>query len=268
MTTLTTWQVTFRIVIIIAFAEFLIMLLFRMTPLPFLKGAYLEAVLDAVLLGLFSALAIFFWVIKPFVKERDSALARLNHLALTDPLTELANRRLIMRDLAKAIAGNARHKEYGAFLLLDLDGFKAVNDSYGHETGDAVLAVIATRLRRLSRTEDSIGRLGGDEFVVLLYRLGPNLAAARARASTIADKIIAEISAPIFHQGQTLHVGASIGIRMLGWNDLVSDMVINDADTAMYQAKEAGRGRACFYDPESMLGGKRSQAMPEGPGTR
>ncbi|ANJ66315.1 hypothetical protein A9404_02010 [Halothiobacillus diazotrophicus] len=240
---------TFRIVAIIATAEFCIMLMFGMAPLPpFMKGTYLAAILDAVLLGLVSAVLIYFWVIRPFATARDSALKRLNHLALTDPLTELANRRLIMRDLAKAIAGNARHKEYGAFLLLDLDGFKAVNDSYGHETGDTVLIVVADRLRRLSRTEDSVGRLGGDEFVVLLHRLGPELPLARERALIIANKIIAEISAPIFHQEHALHVGASIGIRMLGQHDLVSDIIINEADMAMYQAKEQGRGRAFIYD--------------------
>ncbi|HUX81301.1 MAG TPA: GGDEF domain-containing protein [Halothiobacillus sp.] len=252
MTTLSTGQVTIRIVVIIALAEFFIMLLFRMAPPhPYLSGPYMVAALDAILLGLISAPAIYFWVIKPFVNERDSALARLNHLALTDPLTELANRRLIMRDLAKTIAANARHHEYGAVLLLDLDGFKAVNDNFGHETGDAVLIAIAQRLRLLFREEDSIGRLGGDEFVVLLHRLGPELATAQTHAQNIANKIIDRISAPVFYQGETLHVGASIGIRMLGWNELVSDLVINDADTAMYLAKEAGRGRACFYEPSA-----------------
>lgn len=250
MTTLSTRQVTFRIVVIIAFAEFCIMLLIRALPMDIFDGHhYWEAALDVILLGFVSTPLIYFWVIKPFVTERDTALARINHLALTDPLTGLANRRLIMRDLTQLIAANARHKDYGACLLLDLDAFKAVNDTYGHETGDAVLIAVAGRLRHIARSEDSIGRLGGDEFVLLLHRLGPDLPSARERANTISKKIIDEVSAPIFYQDNVLHVGASIGIRMLGWNELVSEAILNNADSAMYRAKEAGRGRACMYEP-------------------
>lgn len=255
MTTLSTKQVTFRIVVIIALLEFFIMLMIRTIPTGIFEGnsldTALDAALDAILLGFVSTPLIYFWVIKPFVTERDTALARINHLALTDPLTGLGNRRLIMRDLTQLVAGNARHMDYGACLLLDLDGFKAVNDTYGHETGDAVLIAVAGRLRHHARAEDSIGRLGGDEFVLLLHRLGPNLPTAKTRAETISKKIIDEISAPIFHQDNILVVGASIGIRMLGWNELVSDAIINNADSAMYQAKETGRGRACMYEPSA-----------------
>ena len=131
----TTKQVIVRIVTIISSAEFLVMLLLGIIPLE--VSIYSEAVLDLALLALLSTPLIYIWVINPFVTARDEALDQFNHLAHTDPLTQLPNRRLLSTHLEKFIAGAVRHKVRGAALLMDLDGFKDVNDIHGHDAGDA-----------------------------------------------------------------------------------------------------------------------------------
>ena len=246
MKLLTTKQVALRIAIIISSAELMIMLVLRVIPHE--AGTYSVAVLDTALLAVLSIPAIYIWVIKPFVDARDEALSQISHLALTDPLTQLANRRLISKHLGKIIAGSVRHKDHGAVLLIDLDGFKPVNDSHGHETGDAVLVEIAERLRSIVRSEDVVGRLGGDEFVVLIHRLGADERIAHDRALRIAEKLINTINKTFDFNGKTLHVGASIGIRLLGFEELDTETAISEADIAMYRAKEAGRGRAVFFE--------------------
>jgi two-component system cell cycle response regulator len=243
---LTTKQVAVRIAMIISSAELLIMLLLRVAPLE--TGSYAEAVLDTVLLAVFSTPAIYFWVIKPFVDVRDEALAQISHLALTDPVTQLANRRLISKHLGNTIAGCVRHRDYGAVLLIDLDGFKLVNDSYGHETGDAVLVGIAERLQSIVRSEDVVGRMGGDEFIILLEHLGADERIARDKVLRLAEKLINTINKPLEYNGKTLHVGASIGIRLLGFEEVDTETAMSEADIAMYRAKAAGRGCAVFFE--------------------
>lgn len=246
MKPLTRKQVVVRIAIIISLAEFLIMLLLQVIPHG--AGPYSEAVLDAALLAVLSIPAIYIWVIKPFVDARDKALAQVSRLALTDPVTQLANRRLISKHLGKLITGSVRHKDYGAVLLIDLDGFKLVNDSYGHEAGDAVLVEIAKRLQSIVRSEDIVGRLGGDEFIVLLHRLGGDERLAHDRALRVAETLIKTISKPFDFNGKTLQVGASIGVRLLGFEEQDTETAISEADSAMYRAKEAGRGCAVFFE--------------------
>lgn len=245
MKALTTKQVVVRIAIIISLAEFLIMQL-----LPVISHAttpYSEAFLDTALLALFSIPAIYIWVINPFVDARDKALAQVNSLALTDPLTQLANRRLILEHLPKIITGSARHKDHGALLLIDLDGFKLVNDRHRHEAGDALLVEIAKRLQSMVRSEDVVGRMGGDEFIVLLHRLDGDERMARERALRVAETLIETISRPFQFNDKTLQVGACIGVRLLGFEGQDAETAIREADSAMYRAKETGRGRAvCF----------------------
>ena len=249
MALLTTKQVAARIAIIIAVAEFLIMLLLSVLPIE--SGTYIQDVIDTTLLVALSTPAIYVWVIKPFVDARDEALAKINHLAHTDPLTQLANRRLISEHLIKIIASSVRHKDHGAVLLIDLDGFKLVNDSHGHEAGDAVLVAIAERLRSIVRIEDVVGhlvgRLGGDEFIVLIHRLGADEQIARDRTLIVAEKLINSISQPVEYHGRQLKIGASIGIRLLGFERLDTETAISEADIAMYHAKTAGKGRAVFF---------------------
>ena len=243
---LTIKQVAVRIAMIISAVEFLIMLVFR--AIPHEADTYSEAVFDTALLAVLSIPAIYLWVIKPFVHARDEALAQISQLAHVDPLTRLANRRLLSNHLEKAVAGSVRHKDHGAVLLMDLDRFKPVNDSHGHEAGDAVLVEIAERLRSIVRSDDVIGRLGGDEFVVLIHRLGADERVAREKASQIAEKLLNSVDTPLDFNGKTLHVGASIGIRLLGFEELDMETAIREADIAMYRAKKAGRGCAVFFE--------------------
>ena len=160
---LTLKQVIVRILTVELLTEFFIMLMFR--AIPHQAGTYLEAAVDAALLVLMTAPIIYFWVIKPFVAARDEAIIHINQLAHTDSLTKLANRRLILEYLELFVAANARHKDYGAVLLIDLDDFKPVNDIYGHDAGDALLVKISERIKKCVRAEDVVGRLGGDEFM-------------------------------------------------------------------------------------------------------
>jgi diguanylate cyclase (GGDEF)-like protein len=187
--------------------------------------------------------AIYIWVIKPFVHARDDALAQISHLALTDPLTQLANRRLISKHLGTIIAGRVRHKDYGAILLIDLDGFKPVNDDHGHDAGDALLVEIAARLRSIVRSEDVAGRLGGDEFVVLIYRLSADERIAHDMALRISENLIRMVNKPFDFNGKILQVGASIGIRLLGFEEMDTVAAMSEADIAMYLFREMNLAR-------------------------
>ena len=202
----------------------------------------------AVLLAALATPAIHIWIIRPFVNARDEALAQVRHLAHIDPLTQLANRRHLSEHLKKAIAGCVRHKEYGAVLIIDLDRFKPINDSYGHEAGDAALVVISERLRSVVRSEDVIGRLGGDEFLLLMHRLGTDEQVARKNTLRTSDKLINLVGRAIDFNGKTLNVGASIGIRILGFEELDTETAIREADIALYRAKKAGGGCAAFFE--------------------
>jgi PleD family two-component response regulator len=137
MKLLSNTQVVTRIAAIIAAAELVIMLTFIW--IPFSWNQFTEAILDVILLDTLSTPLIYRWVINPFVRARDEAIEKVRSLAFTDPLTQLANRRHILVHLQKMMASSKRHKIYGAILMIDLDGFKQINDSYGHDAGDAVL---------------------------------------------------------------------------------------------------------------------------------
>ncbi|MBW8312662.1 MAG: GGDEF domain-containing protein [Rhizobium sp.] len=237
-----------RIALIIACAEALVMVLLQFNP--HIAGGYLAAVLDALLLALLSTPPLYYWVIRPFVKARDEALEQVTLLAHTDPLTHLANRRLVRHYLGTLVAGSVRHGTVGAVLVMDLDGFKAINDRHGHDAGDATLVEVARRLREVVRSEDVVGRLGGDEFVVLVHRFdGPNSEAGE-RALRIAEKLIRAVDAPVPFNGLALRVGASVGIRLLPPEHLEPDAAIAEADQAMYRAKALGRGRAEVFGGE------------------
>ncbi len=243
---LTSKQVLLRIVIIFAVAESLIMLILGVIPDK--TNTYFEVIVDTALLVALSTPLIYFWVIKPFVTSRNQALAEASRLAHIDPLTQLANRRLLSSHLEKELASIARHKLYGALLLLDLDHFKPINDGYGHDAGDAVLTTIARRILSLTRTEDVVARLGGDEFVVLTRQLDPDKQHARDKANLIAKNLLRLVSEPLDYYGTRLQVTASIGVCMLGERDLDSDTAISHADQAMYKAKQAGRGCTVFFE--------------------
>jgi two-component system, cell cycle response regulator len=245
MQLLTPKQIVVRITVIISVTEFLIMLVFAV--LPFTLNTYVEAILDMVTLAVCTTPLIYLWVIQPFVQARDEALAEISRLAHLDPLTHLANRRFILQHLKKIIASNVRHKQYGAALLLDLDGFKSINDVYGHDAGDAVLVEIAKRIQVVTRAEDMVGRLGGDEFIVVLNHLDVDEAGAHDKVVNISKKLIDLVKLPLEFKNSTLQVGVSIGIRLLGIDAVDAEKAISEADSAMYRAKQAGKGCAVYF---------------------
>ncbi|WP_210248994.1 bifunctional diguanylate cyclase/phosphodiesterase [Methylobacterium sp. WL64] len=168
------------------------------------------------------------------IRERRANEDRLFRLAHLDPLTELPNRAVLCELLTEIVtAGRAV-----SVLMFDLDGFKEINDSHGHATGDAALKAMAARLLACIRPIDTVSRLGGDEFVVLMPDIGDPL-----RAAEVADTIIAAVAEPFEHEGQTLRLGTSVGIAMAPAHGDSADDLLSCADLALYQAK--GDGRDC-----------------------
>ena len=170
-------------------------------------------------------------------------------LAFYDPLTNLPNRRLLFDRLQQAILTSCRTDQHGALMFLDLDHFKQLNDSLGHDVGDILLQQVAARLQACVREGDSIARMGGDEFVMLIESLSvyPNEAATQAEG--IAQKILAALSKPYTLREHTYVITPSIGIVVFLHQLDSLEELIKKADVAMYQAKTAGRNNARFFDP-------------------
>jgi diguanylate cyclase (GGDEF)-like protein len=171
--------------------------------------------------------------------------AELHALAFNDPLTGLPNRRTLVEHLLQAEHLALRHNKRAAILFLDLDNFKRINDSLGHEVGDALLQSTATRLRAAVRDADSVSRLGGDEFVVLLGEIDE-----ASDAAIVAQKIIESMQAPVRLGNLDLAVTTSIGIALIPDDGMDSDDLIRYADLAMYRAKQRGRNNFQFYTDE------------------
>lgn len=176
-------------------------------------------------------------------RQLESMTIELERLALQDPLTGLANRTLLYERLATAVREQVRSGRPPAVLLIDLDQFKAINDSFGHSAGDAVLIEVARRLQVLKRPEYTIARLGGDEFAILMPR------ATNGEATAYADSVLYALNAPFSISGRTVHSGASVGLR-LGNVTLTGELLLRDADTAMYAAKSEGRGNVQVFHPD------------------
>lgn len=167
---------------------------------------------------------------------------KIEHLAYYDQLTGLHNRILFKDQLRLSLNNCIRDKDHFALMYLDLDHFKRINDTLGHEAGDILLVEVAYRLKHCLRTEDLIARLGGDEFAVLLHQVG-----SAQYAYVIANKIIATLNAPIMLLGQEIMMGVSIGITLAPDDSENVDTLMKNADLAMYQAKEKGRNSFQFY---------------------
>jgi diguanylate cyclase (GGDEF)-like protein len=174
---------------------------------------------------------------------------QLRHLAFHDPLTGLANRALFHDRVEHSIAGQAREATAIGVLYIDLDGFKAVNDSGGHAMGDAVLTAIGRRLQSCARPSDTVARLGGDEFAVLMERLRDP-----ASAEALADRIVAVLGEPIDVGGVELSVGASVGVAVRELGGESASEVLREADCAMYAAKVQGKGRRVTFEPHLRSG--------------
>src|SRR3954462_2035236 len=180
------------------------------------------------------------------VAERTRQLAdahrQLERLALYDPLTDLANRALLAERIDEAVAATELGGRLPAVLVLDLDGFKAVNDSFGHAVGDELLVEVARRLRAVCRATDTVARLGGAEFALVVVD------ATEAQVLDVADRIMAALQVPVRAGRQTCWISASIGVRFAERGQ-TAGVLLRDADTAMYVAKSHGRGGAAVYEP-------------------
>ncbi|WP_432732449.1 EAL domain-containing protein [Jeongeupia wiesaeckerbachi] len=176
----------------------------------------------------------------------------LMHLALHDNLTKLPNRLLLEDRLTQAIQKAERDRSRFALMFMDLDGFKAVNDAYGHHIGDGLLIDVADRIRRCVRAQDTIARLGGDEFVLMLELAGPE------GAATVAEALVDAIDQPFNVQRHLLSVSASVGIALYPDDGRDQRELMANADAAMYHAKDSGRNGYCFFEA-SMNANAQSQ---------
>ena len=169
----------------------------------------------------------------------------IKHLAFYDALTDLPNRTLLMDRINQKLINSDREQCNLALLFLDLDGFKPVNDRFGHNVGDDLLKAIAKRLLSLVRQSDTVARLGGDEFIILL-----NNPAEKDEITFVADRIVSAINEPIAILGEVFRIGVSVGIAVFPTDASTSVDLIKNADRAMYAAKDLGGNTISFYSPE------------------
>ncbi|MDD5300379.1 MAG: EAL domain-containing protein [Gallionella sp.] len=187
------------------------------------------------------------------ITDRKKAEQDIHRLAFYDPLTKLPNRRLLLDRLQQAMAGSARSGEYGAIMFLDLDNFKAINDTKGHDCGDLLLVEAAKRLQSCVREGDTVARLGGDEFVVMLEDMKGGMEHVAAMVDEVGNKILAILGQPYLIKKHELHSTASIGINLFSGHGTSADELLKYADIAMYQAKASGRNALRFFDPQMQI---------------
>ncbi|MDO8846358.1 bifunctional diguanylate cyclase/phosphodiesterase [Methylicorpusculum sp.] len=182
------------------------------------------------------------------ISQQKAANEQIEQLAFFDPLTHLPNRQLFKDRLHKALASSTRNKQYGALLFIDLDNFKMLNDSLGHNKGDMLLQQVARRLLSNVRENDTAARLGGDEFVVMLEDLGtcPEDAAIHVKAAGL--KILAALNEPYLLEGYDYRCSSSMGATLFVDHLVEEDELLRHVDIAMYQAKVNGRNSLCFFD--------------------
>ena len=190
-----------------------------------------------------------FIVLSRNVTQRKSSEEEINKLAFYDPLTNLPNRRLMLDRLRQALAISSRSGNFGALQFIDLDNFKTLNDTQGHDMGDLLLQQVANRLTACMRQGDTVARLGGDEFVVMIEELSEIREEAAAQAEMIGEKILTAISMPYKLAGLDYQITPSIGVTLYNDHQQSTDELLKQADLAMYQSKSAGRNTLRFFDP-------------------
>lgn len=183
------------------------------------------------------------------ISSRKKAENEIRNLAFYDPLTELPNRRLLLDRLKQALVSSERTGKQVALLFIDLDNFKSINDTLGHEEGDKLLRQVAQRLKACVREVDTVSRLGGDEFVVMLEDLSEDAEKGAAQLAATGEKILASFNRPYQLSQYEYQCTSSIGATLFNHNDTEVEEKLKHADIAMYQAKKAGRNTLCFFDP-------------------
>ena len=241
---------------------------FEETPLFTIEDVIIQY-RGQVLAALFAAGLVMFlmlrlmWTKRKLHEEHRLVLRQqhqMRHMAFYDMLTLLPNRRLLHDRLGQALASSNRSKRYAALMFLDLDNFKPLNDTHGHEVGDLLLIEVARRLKNCVREVDTVARLGGDEFVVLLSELRPRREESAVQAGIVAEKIRAALSEPYRltvadadESGATVEhlCSASIGVTLFIDHEGRPEDILKQADAAMYRAKELGRNRIYFSDEKA-----------------
>jgi len=182
--------------------------------------------------------------------DHDAARAEIQQLAFYDTLTKLANRRLLFDRLAHAMINSMRHGHYGCVMFVDLDNFKRVNDTLGHDYGDLLLQQVVQRLLACVRAQDTVARLGGDEFIVMIESLTDNHTESIEITTQIAEKILMQLGKPYQLGEYEYLVTPSIGATLFGKTPCTPEALIKEADTAMYQAKTTGKNKLCFFEQQ------------------
>ncbi|MDO8465735.1 MAG: EAL domain-containing protein [Gallionella sp.] len=183
------------------------------------------------------------------ISLRKKSEEQIRTLAFYDPLTQLPNRRLLVDRLKQALVTSVRNKRQGALLFIDIDNFKNINDTQGHDTGDLLLIEAATRLQTCIRQCDTAARVGGDEFVVLLDDLDADETTAATQAEAVGEKIRSALGQTYLLNGHEFHSSASIGATLLRGSLMTADEMLRRADAGLYQAKADGRDTLRFFDP-------------------
>ena len=191
------------------------------------------------------------WAFGLDLTERKQAEEEIKQLAFYDPLTQLPNRRLLLDRLQQALVTSVRSGLYDALLLIDLDNFKTLNDTLGHDKGDLLLQQVASRLVASVRECDTVARFGGDEFVVVLTGLDGDLQEADVQAQKVGYKIIETLNEVYCFDGHEHYCSASIGIALFVGHSSSVDEILKQADIALYQAKALGRNTLCFFNSET-----------------
>jgi diguanylate cyclase (GGDEF)-like protein/PAS domain S-box-containing protein/hemerythrin-like metal-binding protein len=184
------------------------------------------------------------------ITQRRTAEDEIHRLAFYDSLTGMPNRRLLLDRLQHALVSSARSGRHGAIMFIDLDNFKVINDTRGHDSGDLILIETARRLQSCVREGDTVARLGGDEFVVMLEDLGNQAKQAAAHAEDIGEKIRGSLNQPYMLDGTEYRSTASIGVSLFVDRTTSAETLLKNADIAMYQAKGAGRNSVRFFNPD------------------
>lgn len=184
------------------------------------------------------------------ITASKAASDEIKNLAFFNPLTQLPNRRLLIDRLKQALVSSSRSGNKGALLFLDLDRFKTLNDTLGHDIGDLLLKQVAERLSHCVRAGDTVAHIGGDEFILLLEDLSADTIEAAAQAESVSNKILNAISRQYQLDVHSYRSTASIGLVIFNGHDINQDELLKQADIAMYQAKDSGRNTLRFFDPK------------------
>ena len=184
------------------------------------------------------------------ITERKKAEEKINTLAFYDQLTGLPNRTLLIDRLNQAMSNSVRSEAYGAIIFIDLDNFKMVNDTLGHEMGDLLLKQVAERLVSCVRDGDTVCRLGGDEFILMLSGIHTSEAIAASLVDGIGEKLLATMNKPFQLKNTPCLCTPSMGVTLFKGHDTTVDVLLKQADIAMYKSKSSGRNSIHFFDPE------------------